>query len=101
MKRLLWSAAAAFTTLALAASTALAADVKVEHRSWAHNAAAFNEASAYIAEQSPLNLLAFPAAKLVKADGVDSPQYLTDGSGGEYGGSGRVAINAKPSKVVY
>lgn len=77
------------------------AGVKHETKSWAHDSAAFAEASQYISENSDINLLTFPGAKLVSATELDGPDMLTDGQGGVYGGSGRVAVNGSPSRAVY
>ncbi|MDO5309854.1 MAG: SUMF1/EgtB/PvdO family nonheme iron enzyme [Planctomycetia bacterium] len=85
----------------LTASNATAANVKVAYQKWDHNAGAFAQASEEIAAYAPLNLLDFPGAKLVQAQEIESANYLTDGSAGEYGGNGRVATNGAPSVVVY
>ena len=77
------------------------AGVKHETKSWDHNGAAFAEASQYISENSDLNLLTFPGAKLVRATELDGPGMLTDGQGGVYGDSGRVAVHGSPSRAVY
>ena len=51
------------------------AGVKHETKSWDHNGAAFAEASQYISENSDLNLLTFPGAKLVRATELDGPGH--------------------------
>lgn len=94
--------AAVLTAAILASCSAQAQDgVKVSSQSWEHNSGAFQDCSAYIAERADLNLLAFPEAKLVAIQGVTSPEYLIDGSAGEYGGAGRVQVEGKPARIVY
>ncbi len=96
------ASSALFASLLMTApNVANAADVQTVVKGWANNQSAFNETSVEIAELADLNLLEFPGAKLVVADQVDSPQYLTDGSAGTLGGAGRVATNGAPSRVVY
>ena len=95
------SSALLASLLMTAPNVANAADVQTVVKGWANNQSAFNETSVEIAELADLNLLEFPGAKLVVADQVDSPQYLTDGSAGTLGGAGRVATNGAPSRVVY
>ncbi|MCF0234116.1 MAG: hypothetical protein HUK22_03960, partial [Thermoguttaceae bacterium] len=99
-KRLITPLLAAALPLLFAAA-ACGADIKTIHQSWANDAGRFGEMSAEIGEMAELNLLDFPGAKLVVADQVDSPQYLTDGSAGALGGAGRVGINGTPSRVVF
>jgi len=49
----------------------------------------------------PLNFLAHPTAKLVEVDTVLSPQFLTDGDAGTFGGEGRAQVYGCPSQIVY
>lgn len=97
----LLSALAAASTLVLSASGAFAADVQTVEKRWGNDASSFAQMSAEIAELSELNLLDFPGAKLVAAEQIDSPQYLTDGSAGALGGTGRVATHGAPSRAVF
>ncbi|MGI6401635.1 MAG: SUMF1/EgtB/PvdO family nonheme iron enzyme [Thermoguttaceae bacterium] len=85
----------------LSACSAHADDIKSSFQGWGHNSSAFAECSEYIADSHEINILAFDDTKLVVSEGVEVPQYLVDGTGGEYGGTGRVAINGAPSRLVY
>ncbi|MBP5621389.1 MAG: SUMF1/EgtB/PvdO family nonheme iron enzyme, partial [Thermoguttaceae bacterium] len=94
-KRLLLAAAA----LVYGLGACQAGEAKITSQGW--DPSNFGKAGEEIAEFADLNLLEFPGAKLVKAEAVDHPAYLTDGSVGTYGGEGRVATNGAPSRVVY
>ena len=99
MKRILMFAVV-LTAAILTSCSAQAQDgVKVSSQKWEHNSGAFQDCSTYIAERADLNLLTFPEAKLVATQGVSSPEYLIDGSAGEYGGAGRVQVEGKPARI--
>lgn len=90
----------ALLTSAFCASTsARGAEVETSYKHW--DGSAYAKVTQEIADYAELNLLEFPGAKLARAEAVDSPKYLTDGSAGVYGGAGRVAIHGKPSRLVY
>lgn len=89
----------AATAMLCGISACCASEVNMTSQGW--EPSSFGQAGQEIAEFADLNLLEFPGAKLVKADGVESPARLTDGSAGVYGGDGRVAVNGAPSRVVY
>ena len=89
----------AATAMLCGINACCASEVNMTSQGW--EPSSFGQAGQEIAEFADLNLLEFPGAKLVKADGVESPARLTDGSAGVYGGDGRVAVNGAPSRVVY
>ncbi|MBQ9813132.1 MAG: SUMF1/EgtB/PvdO family nonheme iron enzyme [Thermoguttaceae bacterium] len=96
MRKLLLTVAAAFFCCLGACH---AGEAQITTQGW--EPSNFGKAGEEIAAFADLNLLEFPGAKLVKAEAVDSPGMLTDGSAGTYGGEGRVATNGAPSRVVY
>ena len=96
MRKLLLTVAAAFFCCLGACH---AGEAQITTQGW--EPSNFGKAGEEIAAFADLNLLEFPGAKLVKADAVDGPGMLTDGSAGTYGGEGRVATNGAPSRVVY
>jgi len=75
------------------------AQVELSHQKW--NGGQFAEMGKEVFKNHDLNLLTFPGARLDKADNVGSPQYLTDGEVGSFGGDGRVNIHGNPSSIVY
>ncbi|MDO4587521.1 MAG: SUMF1/EgtB/PvdO family nonheme iron enzyme [Planctomycetia bacterium] len=68
---------------------------------WANNNESFNKMNAEIEDCAEFNLLTFPEAKLFLEENISASQLLTDGNAGVLGGEGRVAINGKPSKIIY
>ncbi len=75
------------------------AQTELLHKTWSGDK--FFEMGDEVVRNHDLNLLTFPGAKLVKADGVGGPQQLTDGEVGSFGGDGRVNINGNPSTIIY
>ena len=102
MKKLLTTAVVLALLTFYSAGATLAQDgVKAFFQDWEHNSTAFNDCSAYIAEHGEINILAFDEVKLVENVGASNPDYLIDGTGGEYGGAGRVMIEGMPARLVY
>lgn len=101
--RSFWSTLIAAALLAVASTgSAVAQDgIKAYFHDWEHDATSFDDCSDYVASRADINLLAFDDAKLVVADRVSDPELLVDGTAGEYGGNGRVAVDGKPSRLVY
>ena len=99
MKRI-FTMTAFFAIAALSSlSVSFGLDAKFDFKSWSGDQ--YSQTTEFISGGSLLNLLEFPGAKRVVADGVDSPDFLTDGNAGEYGGGGRVGVNNAPSRIVY
>ena len=78
---------------------AVSAQVSTTNQAWRENA--FGEMANAVRVNHDLNLLAFPGARLERANQVSDAQHLIDGEVGSYGGSGRVAMNGAPSTIVY
>jgi formylglycine-generating enzyme required for sulfatase activity len=86
------------------ATKASAADFEVKSQAWSSDAAGFAEFNAELMSQDDANLLKFPGARLLVADGINASQasMLTDGTGGVWVGAGRIqAADARPSSVVF
>jgi formylglycine-generating enzyme required for sulfatase activity len=93
----------AIATLQLTASVAVA-EVEVRVRSWSSDGQGFAEFNGELMGQDEANLLKFPDAKLVQADGIPSQQtsMLTDGTGGVWVGMGRIqTADGRPASVVF
>ncbi|MDR1478291.1 MAG: SUMF1/EgtB/PvdO family nonheme iron enzyme [Planctomycetaceae bacterium] len=77
------------------------AQVELTHKVWHENS--FGEMRELVREKRDVNLLVFPDARLVnmQGTGISSPQFLTDGDVGTYGGDGRVQIEGTPSIITY
>ncbi len=98
MKKSILAAIASIVALC-GIGSAYAGETQVSYKEW--DGAIFNQATEEIQEFADINLLDFPGAKLVHADAVDVPEFLTDGNAGNYGNGGRVAVNGSPSRIVY
>ncbi|MGL6226668.1 MAG: SUMF1/EgtB/PvdO family nonheme iron enzyme [Thermoguttaceae bacterium] len=97
MKRTLFFAVMLF----LIGESFLAAQIDRQTRTWNNATDAFAQFEQEIAAQHARNFLAFPNAKLVKAESVNSPDWLTDGRAGTLGDQGRVEIHGTPSVLLY
>ena len=83
---------------------ATAAEVDIKLRTWSSDATGFAEFNAELAAQDDSNLLKFPGAKLLVADGINTSQtsLLADGTGGVWVGDGRIhAADGRPSVLVF
>ncbi|MDO5581665.1 MAG: SUMF1/EgtB/PvdO family nonheme iron enzyme [Planctomycetia bacterium] len=72
-------------------------------RHWGNDPRNFAEMNTEIQDNVPFNLLAFPETKLIEVKGIGagSVPLLYDGTAGVLGGDGRVAVNEKPSRLVF
>ncbi len=79
-------------------------EVELRTQAWSSDAAGFGEFNAELMAQDDANLLKFPGAALMRAEGISSAQtsMLTDGTGGVWVGAGRMHLaEAAVTRVVF